>query len=143
MPFIKLSTLKQLVSHHQETDSYCTLLTLKTKVKKDFGRILRNEDGRITGIVENSDANTIQKTIDEYSTGVYCFEKELAFEVISNIDNNNSQVEYYLTDTIQIIEQNRLTINSVQTKDAEEIFGINCENDLKNAEQILTGHSSC
>ncbi|MEC7641199.1 MAG: NTP transferase domain-containing protein [Nitrospinota bacterium] len=143
MPLIKPSTLKKLVAHHEATQSRCTLLTLKIGEPKDFGRILRNEAGKVIGIIENSDASPTQKTIDEYSTGVYCFEKDLVFEAIRHIDNNNSQAEFYLTDTIHKIAQNHLVVQSVQTKDAEEIFGINCEEDLKNAERILTGHSSC
>jgi len=143
MPFVKAGTLKNLVACHRETDSHCTLLTLKTGEPKDFGRILRDEEGRVVGIVESRDTTARQKTIDEYNTGVYCFEKDLVFEAIKHIDDNNSQAEYYLTDTIQDIAQNRLTVQSVQTQDAREILGINCEEDLKQAERILAGHSLC
>lgn len=137
MPFIKRSTLETLMKCHWEKGSHCTLLALKTEEPKDFGRVIRNEKGRIVGIVENRDARGDQKTIDEYSAGVYCFEREWLFEAINHIDNNNSQREYYLTDVVRYAAQSGLIVQSVQTRDAKEIFGINSEEDLKKAEQIL------
>ena len=116
------------------------MLTLKTKLPKDFGRILKDEEGRITSIVENSDANAQQKTIDEYNTGVYCFEKDLVFEAIMHIDNNNSQAEYYLTDTIEYLVRNGHPVQAIQTKDANEILGINSPDDLNQAERLLVDH---
>ncbi|MFQ5673458.1 MAG: NTP transferase domain-containing protein [Nitrospinales bacterium] len=139
MPFIKASTLENLMAHHRKTDADCTLLILKTEQPRDFGRILRDEKGRIAGIVENRDADARQKTIDEYNAGVYCFDKDLVFEAINQLDNNNSQAEYYLTDTIRNLARHRSAVQFVQTGDADEVLGINCEEDLKRAERILTG----
>ena len=137
MPFVKASTLKTLTSHHRETNACCTLLTLKTGETKDFGRILRNERGGVADIVENRDATDSQKTIDEYNSGVYLFSRSELFEALGNVDNHNSQAEYYLTDTIRYLAGKRLTVEAVQTRDANEIFGINSEQDLRKAEQLV------
>jgi len=142
MPLIKASTLENLVARHRQSEARCTLLVLKTEQPRDFGRILRDAGGRISGIVENQDADARQKTIDEYNAGVYCFDKDVVFEAIRQLDDKNSQAEYYLTDTIRNIARHRSAVQCVQTRDADEVFGINCEADLKRAERILTGRPS-
>lgn len=137
MPFIKASTLKSLMERHRQTEAPCTLLVLQTGESKDFGRIIRNERGEIVEIVESLEAADYQKTVDEYNAGVYCFQKDILFESVDRIDNKNSKAEYYLTDTIRVIVEKRLPVQSIQTRDAEEIFGINAAEDLKKAQQIL------
>jgi UDP-N-acetylglucosamine diphosphorylase/glucosamine-1-phosphate N-acetyltransferase len=139
MPLIRSSTLENLIKKHRETKATCTLLTLKGKKGeiKDFGRILRDGDRSITRIVENKDATEEEKKVDEYNSGVYCFDKGLFYKALSSIDNGNSQNEYYLTDTIKYFVQNKCSVQSVQTEDSDEIFGINSPEDLKKAEQLL------
>jgi len=141
MPLIRASTLKNLVTKHRQSQAACTLLTLKDKKGdvKDFGRILRDGDQSITGIVENKDATEQEKRVDEYNSGVYCFDKGLFYKALCAIDNSNSQNEYYLTDTIKYFVQNKCSVQSVQTEDSDEIFGINSPEDLEKAKQLL-GH---
>jgi UDP-N-acetylglucosamine diphosphorylase/glucosamine-1-phosphate N-acetyltransferase len=145
MPIIKSSTLKNLINKHRESQASCTLLTLKPKNGeiKDFGRILRDRDQSIIRIVENKDATPAEKKVDEYNSGVYCFDKDLFYKALVAIDNSNSQNEYYLTDAVQFFVKNRHSVQSVQTDDSDEIFGINSPEDLKKAEHLLReDHSS-
>jgi len=142
MPFIRASTLKSMITEHEKIRPACTLLILKTPQQRDFGRILRNKDGEVYGIVESMDATEKQKTIDEYNTGVYCFDKALLYQAVHQLDNRNAQSEYYLTDTIRYFVERRLAIHSIQTRDDREIFGINSEEELAQAELILAGSSS-
>ena len=137
MPLMKSSTLEQLIRHHRKTVAGCTLLSLKTKETKDFGRVVRNSQGGVLGIVEHRDASAEEITIDEYNSGVYCFSKDILFKALGAIDNRNSQTEYYLTDTIDYLTRNGHDVQCVQTGEAAEIFGINSLEDLKVAETIL------
>ncbi len=140
MPLIRAATLKNLIKKHRQSEAACTLLTLKDKKGeiKDFGRILRDQNQSITRIVENKDATEQEKMVDEYNSGVYCFDKRLFYKALRVIDNGNSQNEYYLTDTIKYFVQNKCSVQSVQTDDSDEIFGINSPADLKKAEQLLS-----
>ena len=144
MPLIKPVTLTQLIKKHRESEAACTLLTLKPNDGeiKDFGRILRDEQGAIIRIVENKDASEEEKKVDEYNSGVYCFDKRLFYKALFAIDNSNSQSEYYLTDTVQFFVQNSHPLESVQTSDSDEIFGINSPEELKKAEQLLRDRTS-
>ncbi len=145
MPLVKPSTLKNLIKKHQASGASCTLLTLKPENEeaKDFGRILRDGDRSIIRIVENKDATAQEKKVCEYNSGIYCFDRNLLYKALSSVDNSNSQNEYYLTDTIEFLVKNQYSIQSVQTKDSDEILGINSPEDMKQAEHLLMeDHSS-
>ena len=137
MPFIKSRTLINLVNRHQEKEARCTVLTLKTSEKKDFGRIMRNGLGAMVKIVEHGDASTEEKKIDEFSSGVYCFNNSLFCKALGLIDNNNVQKEYYLTDTIKYIVETGFTVETLQTTDAAQFLGVNSKEDLQTAERML------
>lgn len=139
MPLIRAATLKNLIKKHRDSLAVCTVLTLKDNKGeiKDFGRILRDESQSITGIVENKDATEQEKKIDEYNSGVYCFGKGLFYKALNALECGNAQNEYYLTDTIKFFSENKCSVQSLQTDDSDEIFGINSPEDLKKAEYLL------
>ena len=137
MPLIQSSTLQALLRKHHDTGAGCTLLSLKTKEKKDFGRVVRSPEGAVSRIVEVEDASEQEKTIDEYNSGVYCFNKGILFKTLASVDSSNAQGEYYLTDTVGILSRNGHAVACHSTQDADEIFGINSSEDLKKAEQIV------
>ena len=137
MPFIKSTTLENMIQCRMNKRAACVLLTLKTSESKDFGRILRTDEGNVCGVVEQRDANDQQKTIDEYNAGVYCFDRSLLFQSVSGLDSHNAQAEYYLTDVVECFAKRGLIVRTVQTRDDREIFGVNSSEDLKSAERIL------
>ncbi len=138
MPFIKSQTLIDLVNKHRETGAGCTVLTLKTSEKKDFGRIIRGGNRAVAKIVEQKDASESEKKVDEFNSGVYCFDKGLFCKALGSIGNNNAQKEYYLTDTIEYIVVSGFAVETVQIRDAVQLSGINSQEDLQEAERILT-----
>ena len=95
MPLIKAETLARLLHHHKKIAAKCTVLTLKTRVNNDFGRIIRDDKGLISKIVEFRDASEKEKNVDEFNSGVYCFDSDLFFKALEHIDSNNAQKEYY------------------------------------------------
>ena len=137
MPLIKSQTLIDLVSRHQEKEAACTVLTLKTSEKKDFGRIIRDKEGVVSKIVEYKDASEDEKRIDEFNSGVYCFNNLLFSKALNSIRDNNVQKEYYLTDTIQYIVGNDFAVETVQITDTAQLLGINTQEDLYLAEKVL------
>lgn len=137
MPLIRSATLQALLRKHHESGAQCTLLSLKTNEKKDFGRVVRGPEGAVLRIVEARDASEQEKTIDEYSSGVYCFDKDILFKALASVDTRNAQGEYYLTDTVEILTRDGHTVECHSTRDADEIFGINSSEDLKKAGQMI------
>lgn len=137
MPLIKSGTLERLIQKHEDSKADCTMLILKSETIKDFGRIVRDGDGNILKIVERKDATEEEKTIDELNAGIYCFRKKALFNALAALDNNNVQREYYLTDTIEYLVRTKKKIESIHTRDADEIFGINSKEDLERAERFF------
>ena len=137
MPLIRLKTLLQMLEEHKNSGAKCTVLTLKSSEYHDFGRIIRDEEGSILKIVELKDASEAEKKVDEFNSGVYCFDNRLFFKVLEHIDANNAQKEYYLTDTIKCLVRNEYSVQTIQTQDVDEILGINSPEDLSRAERLL------
>ena len=140
MPLIRPDTLLKMVSEHRASDAKCTVLTLKNDGCYDFGRIICNENGLISKIVEFKDASDAEKKVDEFNSGVYCFDSDLFFKALEHIDSNNAQKEYYLTDTIEYLVRKRYFVQTTQTQDANEILGINSPDDLNRAERLMVDH---
>ncbi len=142
MPLLKAETLERLLQQHKESSAKCSVLTLKSKPDNDFGRIIRDVNGSFLRIVEYRDASAEEKNVDEFNSGVYCFDKSLFFKALPCIGDGNVQKEYYLTDTLEYSVKCGFPVASVQTVDTDEIIGINTPDDLRRAEQLLnTGHS--
>ena len=137
MPLIKSQTLIDLISRHREKKSVCTVLTLKSSEKKEFGLVIRDDQGSVSKIVEYKDASEDEKKVDEFNSGVYCFDKYLFLKALDSIGNNNVQKEYYLTDTIQYIVSSGFIVETVQITDTIQLLGINTQEDLSLAEKIL------
>ena len=87
--------------------------------------------------MELKDASEAEKKVDEFNSGVYCFDNKLFFKALENISPNNSQKEYYLTDTIEYLVQSGYPVQAIQINDANEILGINSPEDLSRAERLL------
>ena len=137
MPLIQIETLRQLLNQHKKIEAKCTLLTLKASETNDFGRIIRDDKGSILKIVEFGDASEKEKNVDEFNSGVYCFDKKLFFKALSSIGDNNLQKEHYLTDTIEYFVKSGYRVASIQTENTEEIIGVNSPDDLKRVEDLL------
>jgi UDP-N-acetylglucosamine diphosphorylase/glucosamine-1-phosphate N-acetyltransferase len=140
MPLIRPDTLLEMVAGHRASGAKCTVLTLKSDGLHDFGRIIRDEKGLILKIVEFKDASDVEKKVDEFNSGVYCFDSGLFFKALEHIGSNNAQNEYYLTDTIEYLVRKRYPVQATQTQNANEILGINSPDDLNRAERLLVDH---
>ena len=140
MPLIRPDTLLEMVAGHRASGAKCTVLTLKSDGLHDFGRIIRDKKGLILKIVEFKDASDVEKKVDEFNSGVYCFDSGLFFKALEHVDSNNAQNEYYLTDTIEYLVRKRYPVQATQTQNANEILGINSPDDLNRAERLLVDH---
>ena len=114
-----------------------TVLTAHVDNPTGYGRILRNEYGSISGIVEERDATEEQRLITEINTGIYCFDLDGLFDRLRKIKNNNAQHEYYLTDIVQVCLDDGLSVGSITVSDASETLGVNSRVQLAAASRIM------
>jgi bifunctional UDP-N-acetylglucosamine pyrophosphorylase/glucosamine-1-phosphate N-acetyltransferase len=123
VPLIKPATIdKMLAAVEGKTIG---LLTINLENPMGYGRIVRNHAGMIESIVEQKDASEEQLLISEINTGVLALGAEQLKAWLPQIDNNNAQGEYYLTDLIAIATTNGYQIASIQPTSATEVEGVN------------------
>lgn len=136
-PLLSSKTLNSMIARHKSTKSSATILTTHVKEPKGYGRIIRDDDDDIVlKIVEEKDAKESEKKIKEINSGTYCFDNQLLFEMISKINNNNAQGEYYITDMIQLLVENNKKVSAFPAK-FDEVIGVNTQESLKTVEFIL------
>ena len=137
VPFIREQTLLMLVAHHRSRSAALTLLTAFLDEPKGYGRILRDDHGNVTGIVEEKDATLGERGIREVNAGVYVVSAPFVFAALSEIKNHNQQGEYYLPDIVAIGLARRADIETVRVDDVREMLGINTREELAFMEKNL------
>jgi bifunctional UDP-N-acetylglucosamine pyrophosphorylase/glucosamine-1-phosphate N-acetyltransferase len=136
-PLLRKETVSKFVEEHQKNKSDLSVMTAIFSDPKGYGRILKNDAEKLTAIVEEKDADEDIKKIKEVNSGVYCVDSSLLSLFLKNMDNNNAQDEYYLTDLIKFAVEDGKDINTFTVSDSEEILGINTRRQLADAEKVL------
>jgi UDP-N-acetylglucosamine diphosphorylase/glucosamine-1-phosphate N-acetyltransferase len=137
VPLLKADTLRKLISVHQDSKAACTVLTAFLDDAGRYGRIIRNSQNKVVGIVEYKDASEAQLQIKEFNTGIWCFNASALFDAIHKISNNNAQKEYYLTDTLEFLVQQGKTVEAMVLEDLQQASGINSQQQLAELEDAL------
>lgn len=136
MPLINPETIRRLIETREQDDAKAALLTIVLDNPPDFGRIVRDEQGRIQRIVEVRDASPQELKIKEVNVGMYCFDCQELLAALESLDNDNAQNEYYLTDVVGIMCDRGLRVETVVTENLEETLGINDPRHLRFAESL-------
>ncbi|WP_187370414.1 bifunctional UDP-N-acetylglucosamine diphosphorylase/glucosamine-1-phosphate N-acetyltransferase GlmU [Aggregatibacter actinomycetemcomitans] len=133
-PLITKDTLEKLIA--AKPDNGIALLTVVLDNPTGYGRILR-ENGNVVGIVEQKDANVEQLNIQEVNTGVMVSDGASFKKWLAQLDNNNAQGEYYMTDVIALANRDGCQVAAVQAVDLMEVEGANNRLQLTALEQYF------
>ena len=136
-PLITGESLKNLIDFHINHKNVATILTAEADNPFGYGRIVRNQHGEVIKIVEQKDASDFEQQIKEINTGTYVFDNARLFEALKNINTNNAQGEYYITDVIGIFRENGEKVGAYTLKDFDESLGVNDRVALATAESIM------
>jgi bifunctional UDP-N-acetylglucosamine pyrophosphorylase/glucosamine-1-phosphate N-acetyltransferase len=135
VPLIRPQTLAPLA---QEAEAGAlAVLTAELPDPTGYGRIVRDQSGAITGIVEEKDADAATRRIREINSGIMAMPARALDGWLSRIDNKNAQAEYYLTDIIGLAVADRVTVRSRQVPRIDEIKGINSRRQLAELERLV------
>lgn len=124
-PLLTAETLNKFISAHTQSQSALTVMSAIFEDPTNYGRIVRDENGNLKAIVEEKDASDAQKKIKEINTGVYLLDWPKVHEAFLNLDSNNAQNEYYLTDIVKWTISKGLKAQSYILENNEESYGIN------------------
>lgn len=125
-PFVDADTIKGALEKHISENNAVTVITSEVNDPYGYGRIIRSPDGgSITGIVEEKDATNEQKKLREINSGAYWFRTEQLLSALNELKPNNSQGEYYLTDTIFILIAAGFRAGAYISENPDAVMGAN------------------
>ena len=133
VPLIAAATLQALID--AAADGFA-LLTVTLDEPRGYGRILRDPQGRVTGIVEEKDASPEQRAIREVNTGLIAAPARRLRRWLSHVGNDNANREYYLTDVVGLAARDGVAIRAIQAASPEEVEGVNDPLQLARAERV-------
>ncbi|NDU78900.1 bifunctional N-acetylglucosamine-1-phosphate uridyltransferase/glucosamine-1-phosphate acetyltransferase, partial [Actinomadura sp. DSM 109109] len=132
VPLITASTLSELLA--LSGPKKVGLLTMIVDDPSGYGRVVRKGRNHVQKIVEQKDASKKELAIKECNTGVVAAPARLMKKWLKKLKNNNSQREYYLTDTIAIAVADKATVNPLVAPDNVEVLGVNDKAQLAEVE---------
>jgi bifunctional UDP-N-acetylglucosamine pyrophosphorylase/glucosamine-1-phosphate N-acetyltransferase len=135
-PLLRASTLHQLLEAHRASGAAVTVLSMRMPDPDGYGRILRVGERGIAAIVEHRDATPAQRDIDEVNSGIYAFDYPALAGVLAGLTADNSQGEYYLTDTVALLLRAGRAAEVVCAPEHRELMGINTVDQLEEAEAV-------
>ena len=128
-PLVKIKTLKKLIS--RTSGDNLSLLTFEASNPKGLGRIIRQTNSKVVGIVEEKDASASERKITEVNSGIMATSSKNLKGWLPKLKNNNAAKEYYLTDVVSCCNNEEKKLG-----DSKELLGANDAQELQNLERI-------
>lgn len=143
-PFVDAVTIQSIADAHVENGTPLTMATVEVPDFKEwrtafnrYGRIIRDSEENITGIVEHKDASEMQRAITEVNPSYFCFRSNWLWKNLERLTNENAQHEYYLTDLVGMAEKDGHRITGVSI-DPISALGANTKEELAVLEKIIS-----
>ena len=141
-PFITAETIRALTELRETTKAKLVMATVGLddfsgwrSAFLGFSRVLRDTNGKITGVIENKDATDLEKEILEVNPAYFCFNQTWLLSNLPKLSKQNAQGEYYLTDLVKFAFEQGLEIPSIQIS-AKEAIGTNSQEDIEAAASL-------
>jgi bifunctional UDP-N-acetylglucosamine pyrophosphorylase / glucosamine-1-phosphate N-acetyltransferase len=133
VPLVSTAACEKL---HAQADNQLIIQSFKKTDPTGYGRIVRNEHGKVSAIVEQKDATISQQAINEVNTGIMAMPTKHLANWLQRLTNDNAQQEYYLTDIVGFAVADKIEVNAVSIDDEWSVTGINSKQDLALIERI-------
>lgn len=137
MPLVRRETLASLLESRAETGDAVTMATTILDNPSGYGRIIRDDEGRLERIVEDRDCTAKQKEIHEVNPSYYCFDGAKLFDSLDSITPDNAKGEYYITDVVHILRDSGAGVSAIVAVAAEDAVGVNSRLDLAVVSRVM------
>jgi len=134
VPLIRAETLQPLVMAAQQ--GHLALLTVELADPAGYGRIVRDGRGRVCRIVEEKDANAEERRLHEVNTGILAVATAKLRGWVAELDNDNAQGEYYLTDVVTLAVRDGVAVEAFTVAEPEQVLGVNDRRQLAELERF-------
>jgi bifunctional UDP-N-acetylglucosamine pyrophosphorylase/glucosamine-1-phosphate N-acetyltransferase len=136
-PLLTAATLERLRDAHQASGAAATLITTNLEDPSGYGRVVADQNGVVTAIVEHKNCSPEQHAIRVINSGIYCFDADLLWKHLNEVQPNALSHEYYLTDMASILTAHGHSVRTLQVDDPSELLGINTRIELAGADRLL------
>ena len=135
-PLIDSNLLDRFINYMPKSD--VKVLTVNLEKPFGYGRIIREqaEEEIISKIIEETEADDLQKNIKECNTGIIFSDVSTLNSLISEVKNDNSKKEFYLTDIVSIANLKNMMVVPLLSKESNSLLGVNDKLQLEETEQI-------
>ncbi len=124
-PLLKGESLRAFAAEHEAAQRAVSILSGVLADPFGYGRVVRDAEGEVVGVVEEKDASAEQREIREINSGIYAFDAAFLVDALPRLSNDNAKGEYYLTDTVQIARDAGLTVGAHPLDDVMQAEGVN------------------
>jgi bifunctional UDP-N-acetylglucosamine pyrophosphorylase/glucosamine-1-phosphate N-acetyltransferase len=136
-PLVRTETLAALARLHVQSGAAATILSAELQDPTGYGRIMRNDNGSVDAIVEESALKEEQRAICVINSSIYCFTLEKLWPLLGGLRPSNAHRELYLTDAIGLLRQKGERVEAERAADPEEVLGCNTRSDLAAVDAVL------
>jgi bifunctional UDP-N-acetylglucosamine pyrophosphorylase / glucosamine-1-phosphate N-acetyltransferase len=136
-PLLRTETLAALIDTHRRGEAAATILTAEIDDPTDYGRIVRDAQGRVLAIVEEKSASLEQRAIREVNSSIYCFTLAKLWPVLNALRPENAHRELYLTDVISLLRERNERVLAEIAADPRQILGCNTRAHLADVDRIF------
>jgi bifunctional UDP-N-acetylglucosamine pyrophosphorylase/glucosamine-1-phosphate N-acetyltransferase len=125
VPMLTGDTLAALVDAHETGGHAATVITADVADPTGYGRVLRDADRHVTGVVEHKDADEAQRAVTEINSGLYAFDAAVLVDALGRVGRDNAQGEMYLTDVLRLAREGGGTVAAHRIDDVWQTEGVN------------------
>lgn len=136
-PLLTAELLRELVAAHRSAEAWATVLSFEPADPREYGRIVRDADGRLEAIVEASDATPEELEIREVNSSVYVFRADRLWPALERLEPQNAQGELYLTDAVGMLVAEGGPVAVYKGGNPVEVEGVNTRVELAAAAAAL------
>ena len=142
MPLFRREELEAMCRQHEENGADCTMMTAENESLELWARVVRDDKGDFSCIVEGKDCTPEQEKIKELFSGVMVFNSKSLFSILPEVGCANVQKEYYITEVPELMVKHGMKVETYFNKDGDDLRGINTPEDLEICQQILEQRKS-
>jgi len=130
IPGVRPDTYEEVLRRYREDDVDLLVLTTRLEDPGEYGRVVTGEDDRVLRIVEAADATEQQRNIRRVNTGILCGRARRFREGLPRLRPDNQAGEYYLTDLVEVVNDDGGRVAAVDVSEPWEVTGINTRSQL-------------
>lgn len=142
VPLLTAGTIQALMHDHALAGRDISVLAVTVENPTGYGRILMDDARNLRAIVEEADATPPEKKIKTINSGIYCVNRAYLHTALHQIQPDNAQAEYYLTDIVAVGYREGRNVGVLVSANADEIVGVNTLKDLQHAEKLIKNRTS-